>query len=304
MVNRIRRRLSGVAFALIRASKMRLIVVLAVLIASVAVTVSSASAATLIGNTSVQSGTDNNDDGVAEAFPFTSLSGGTATEASVYIDSGSAATGLVVGLYSDDDGAPGTLLGQASISSPASGTWNRLSFPPVPISAGTQYWLAILGTGGQLNFRDDNTDGTCRSVTSSATSTMPSSIGESWWDTCDVSAYVSTSDQAPPVSVYPPTISGDFAYYSSGEAGWGGTVTATEGTWTSSDPTTYSFQWQECDSSGANCSNVAPTGLLAPDQYTITPGEVGDTIRVAVTATNAYGSTTAYSDPSPVITAS
>jgi hypothetical protein len=304
MVNRIGGRRSGVLVALVRVSKTRLMmVVLAVLIASFAVTVSSASAGMLIGNASVQSGTDSND-GAAEAFPFTSSAGGTATEASVYIDSASTATGLIVGLYSDSSGAPGALLGQASRSSPVSGAWNTLSFPSVSITAQTPYWLAILGTGGQLNFRDDSTDGSCRSVTSGSTSIMPSSFSPSWWDTCNVSAYLSTSDSAAPVSDSPPTISGDFSYYGSGEAGWGGTVTATEGTWTSSDSMTYSFQWQECDSSGGNCSNVPPTGMFAPDQYTISPGEVGNTIRVAVTATNSYGSTTAYSDSSPVITAS
>jgi hypothetical protein len=100
-----------------------------------------------------------------------------------------------------------------------------------------------------------------------------------------------------------PTISGDFGYYGIGESGWGGTVTATIGTWKSDDPPTYSFQWKECDSSGDNCSDVPHVGS-APDNYWITPSEVGNTIRVAVTATNPYGSTTAYSDPSPVITAS
>jgi hypothetical protein len=303
-VNRIGVRQRGVSAALLRVGKIKVIMaVLAVPIASLTTTVASASADTLIGNASVQSGTDSNDDGVAEAFPFTASASGKATEASVFIDSDSAATGLVVGLYSDSSGAPGTLLGQGWTSSPISGGWNTLSFPWVSISAGTRYWLALLGTGGQLKFRDDHTDGSCQSVTSDPTSVLPSSFGASWWDSCSVSAYLSGVDPASPSSTSAPTISGDFSYYGSGESSWGGTVSATIGTWKSSDPTTYSFQWQQCDASGGNCSNVTPTGSI-PSQYTITPGEVGSTIRVAVTATNPYGSTTAYSDPSPVITAS
>jgi hypothetical protein len=280
-------------------SKIRFMMVLfAVLIASFAATAASASATTLVGNTSVQSGTDNNA-GSAEAFPFTSSASGTTTDASVYVDSGSAATGLVVGLYSDSSGAPGTLLGQASLSSPSSGAWNTLSFPSVSISASTPYWLAILGTGGQLRFRDDSTDGSCQSVTSDITglTSMPSSFSGSQWDTCNVSAYLSDSA---PVSDSAPTMSGEFSFHGSGQGGPGGTVSATVGTWISSGSITYTFQWQECDPSGGNCSNVSPTGMI-PDQYTITPGEVGNTIRVAVTATNSYGSTTAYSAASPVI---
>jgi hypothetical protein len=305
MVNRIGARQRGVSAALLRVRKIRFLMALLVVpIASLATTVSSASADTLIGNASVQSGTDSNDDGVAEAFPFTASASGNATGASVFIDSDSTATGIVVGLYSDSGGAPGTLLGQGSRSSPISEGWNTLSFPGLSISVGTRYWLAILGTGGRLKFRDDSTDGSCQqSVTSDATSVIPPSFGASWWDTCNVSAYLSGVDPVPPSLVSVPTISGDFSYHGSGESGWGGTVTATIGTWKSSDPPTYSFQWQECDSSGDNCSNVPPMGST-PDNYWITPSEVGKTIRVAVTATNQYGSTTAYSDASPVITGS
>jgi hypothetical protein len=304
MMNRIDVRQPGVSAALLRVSKMKFILaLLAVPIASLAANVSSASADTLIGNASVQSRPDSNDDGVAEAFPFTASASGKATEASVFLDSDSTATGLVVGLYSDNSGAPGTLLGQGSTSNPISGGWNTLSFPWVSLSAATRYWLALLGTGGQLTFRDDSTDGSCQSVTSDATSVIPSSFSASRWDTCNVSAYLSGVDPAAPSLTSAPSISGDFSYYGSGESGWGGTVSATIGTWKSSDPPTYSFQWQQCDSSGGSCANVTPTGST-PSQYTITPGEVGNTIRVAVTATNLYGSTTAYSDPSPVITGS
>ena len=281
-----------------------MMVLFAVLIASLAATAASASATTLVGNTSVQSGTDSNA-GSAEAFPFTSSASGTTTAASVYVDSGSAATGLVVGLYSDSSGAPGALLGQASLSSPSSGAWNTLSFPLVSISASTRHWLAILGTGGELKFRDDRTDGSCQSVTSDVISltSMPSSFRAGRWDTCNVSAYLSTSDSAPAASDSAPTVSGDFSFHGSGQGGFGGTVSATAGTWTSSGSTTYSFQWQECDSSGGNCSNVSPTGMI-PDEYIITPGEVGNTIRVAVTATNVDGATIAYSAVSPIITSS
>ena len=287
-----------------------MMVLVVVLIASLAITAASASAATVLGNTSVQSGSDHNDAGSSEAFPFTSSASGSTVAASVYVDSASAATGLVVGLYSDGAGAPGTLLGQASLSTPSSGAWNTFAFPSVSISATTRYWLAILGTGGPLNFRDDSTNGSCQSVTSAADLTsMPSSFSGPSWNTCNVSAYLSVSDAtlsgAPIVSGALPSVSGDFSFHGRYELGYGGTVSATEGIWTYSDamPPTFQFQWQECDSSGDNCSNTLATGRI-PDEYIITPGEVGNTIRVAVTATNVDGATIAYSAVSPIITSS
>ncbi len=280
--------------------------VLPLLIASLSTTVARASADPVLGNAAVQPGRDHNDDGIAEAFPFTPSSGGYTNQASVYVGGNSAASGLVVGLYSDNGGAPGTLLAQASMASPVSGAWNSLPFPIVPVSAGARYWLAILGTGGRLNFHDDATDGSCQSVTSDATSVMPSSFTNSWWNTCNVSAYLSlqpTADPPAPASVSVPTISGDFSYHGTGEDGYGGTVTATLGSWASSALTTYSYQWQQCDASGANCANVAPTGPV-PNAYVVTPGEVGSTLRVGVTAASSFGTATAYSNTSPVITAS
>ena len=190
--------------------------------------------------------TDNNDAGSAEAFPFTSSASGSTVAASVYVDSASAATGLLVGLYSDSAGAPGALLGQASLSTPSSGAWNTFALPSVSISASTRYWLAILGTGGPLNFRDDSTDGSCQSATSATAdlTSMPSSFSSPSWNTCNISAYLSVSDAtlsgAPIVSGALPSLSGDFSFHGSGELGYGGTVSATEGVWTSSRPDAHS----------------------------------------------------------------
>src|SRR6185436_3257797 len=49
----------------------------------------------------------------------------------------------------------------------------------------------------------------------------------------------------------------------------------------------FSYQWQRCDSGGANC---APIGSATASTYALTSNEVGFTVRVAVTASNAGGS--------------
>ena len=92
-----------------------------------------------------------------------------------------------------------------------------------------------------------------------------------------------------PVNSNPPVISGI--------AQVGSLVTVSNGTWTGS-PTSYSYQWQACNSSGASCSNI--TGAIGPG-YRPTRPEVAGTLRAIVTASNAGGQTSATSAASGII---
>jgi hypothetical protein len=83
----------------------------------------------------------------------------------------------------------------------------------------------------------------------------------------------------------------------SGVAQVGQTLTGTTGSWTGA-PTSFAFQWQRCDSGGANCVDISGT---SSGIYTVGSGDVGSTIRVTVTATNAFGSTRAVSLPTSVV---
>jgi hypothetical protein len=65
----------------------------------------------------------------------------------------------------------------------------------------------------------------------------------------------------------------------------GQTLTATPGAWSGS-PTSYTYQWQRCDSAGASCSPVSGATAQA---YILGSPDVGSTLRVAVTAFNASG---------------
>jgi hypothetical protein len=63
------------------------------------------------------------------------------------------------------------------------------------------------------------------------------------------------------------------------------------GTWTGS-PTSYSYQWEDCNASGSSCSN-ATTGIGAnTSQYILGSGDAEHTIRLAVTAHNTSGAST------------
>ncbi|MDX6472414.1 MAG: large repetitive protein, partial [Gaiellaceae bacterium] len=77
----------------------------------------------------------------------------------------------------------------------------------------------------------------------------------------------------------------------------GQTLTAASGAWLGTPPISYSYETQRCDTAGANCVAVG-TG----PSYTVGTGDIGSTIRLAVTATNGVGSAIAVSPPSVVVT--
>jgi hypothetical protein len=81
----------------------------------------------------------------------------------------------------------------------------------------------------------------------------------------------------------------------SGTATQGQRLSTTNGTWTNS-PTSYAYQWRRCDSAGNNCSNISGA---TSSTYTLVYADAGSTLRVVVTATNAYGSGAATSAQYP-----
>ena len=277
----------------------------------------------LFGNQTVESSTDNNDAGLAEAFPFSGHVSGTAHSIDVYLDSHSTARTVLAALYSDSSGRPGSLLASDTLSSPKAGAWNALPISATSVSASKSYWLAVLGKGGTMYFRD-RASGACQSVNSSQTglSAMPSTWSNgAQWSTCPVSAYVSGTATAvlssagppattttsttttttapapappvalPPLPVAPLPLT---APQISGTTTEGQTLSTDNGTWLDG-PTSYAYQWQDCNSSGASCANIS--GATASTQ-TLTGNDVGHTMRVVVTASNSAGATPAPSSSS------
>jgi hypothetical protein len=249
---------------------------------------------------------------------------------------------VLAAIYADRSGHPGALLASDTLSSPKAGAWNTLPISATTVSSSKSYWIAVLGKGGKMVFRD-RASGPCESVGSSQTSlaSMPSawSTGEQW-STCPVSAYVSgtaaavISSPPPPATTTPSTTTPSTTTVTttpvappvtstttstpaplpplpplpvaplplqapqiSGTAIDGQTLTTDNGAWLDG-PTGYGYQWEDCNPSGASCSNIAgATG----SSYTLTRNDVNDTVRVVVTASNTGGSTPSTSSQTGVV---
>jgi PKD repeat protein len=125
---------------------------------------SSASASTttqyVIGDQTVEPKLDYNGQGVAQAFKTTPQKSSTVTALQVYVDATSKATELVAGIYKDNYGHPGALVAQGKLATLKPGAWNPVPIPAASVTAGQPYWLAILGSKGNLIFRDQLKSGT------------------------------------------------------------------------------------------------------------------------------------------------
>ena len=108
--------------------------------------------------------------------------------------------------------------------------------------------------------------------------------------TAATSAATAIVQLSPPTNTSPPTISGTSQD--------GQTLTASNGSWSSPLPMTYTYQWQRCDPSGNNCNPIQDAVVAT---YTATSGDVGSTLEVTVTASNSDGSTSASSAPTPTV---
>jgi len=97
------------------------------------------------------------------------------------------------------------------------------------------------------------------------------------------------ASSARPSPKTPPTISGT--------AEVGLTLIAVRGTW-NGKPTSFQFQWNRCDATGAACIGI---GSATAKIYTPTTADIGHTLRVSVTAKNGSGSATASSAATGVI---
>lgn len=99
-----------------------------------------------------------------------------------------------------------------------------------------------------------------------------------------------TTTTQPPINSTPPRISGTPQTAQM--------LSASTGSWTG-NPTSYSYQWRDCDVSGASCNAIADA---SNSSYVVQNSDVGYALRVVVTASNSGGSSTVISSPTGIVT--
>lgn len=161
----------------------------------------------LIGNTKIEPWGYILKSGQTEAFKMKAIKSDPTGTFHLWVGTLNTATSVNVGLYSESEGHAGSLITSGVISSPKKGEWNEVSMKPASkIEAGTIYWLAFLGQGGELRYRDAHQP--CSSETNSQTNLT--SLPQTWgsgitYPECVVSAYITAGEEVVATTSTTPT---------------------------------------------------------------------------------------------------
>ena len=157
-------------------------------------------------------------------------------------------------------------------------------------------WLRCNGGGNSCASVANGTQKTYTLVGADAGHTIRARVtatnadGSSSAESAQTDLVAPAASAVPPKNTARPTISGT--------ARVGQTLTAGEGSWTG-NPTSFAFQWQQCDADIVACTNVVgATGKT----YLLHATDLGFRLRVKVTARNAKGATSANSAPTAIVT--
>jgi hypothetical protein len=248
------------------------------------------------GKTSIGASPDSFSANRKRASRYALPTAGAVTKLSVYLaPTTTSGQQLLKGLiYADNAGAPGALLGvssQLTFTSTGSAGWYDLVFPsPVKLTAGN-YWIGVItgATGSVAGFRYDSVTGSRDNNANTYTSGPTNPFGTFGTDAKQASLYATY--MLPPANVKPPTITGT--------AQKGQTLSEVHGSWTN-EPTSYAYQWQQCDSSGNSCT---PISGATGQSYVPVAADAGHTIKVQETASNTAGPSSPASSSATAVVA-
>ena len=189
--------------------------------------------------------------------------------------------------------APPTISGTTTVGqtlTASNGTWSNS-----PTGFAYQ-WLRCNGGGNNCAAVANGTQQTYTLVGADAGHTLRVRVtatnadGSASAQSAQTAVVAPLSSSAAPKNTAPPTISGTPKV--------GQALTASPGSW-SGNPTSFAYQWQDCNVDAAVCTNIAgATGTT----YGVRLSDLGFRLRVVVTAKNDKGSATATSAPTAVVT--
>ncbi len=212
------------------------------------------------------------------------------------------------------------LIGVAAVLASAGGaatTAAPANTSPATLSGAPQEGQTLTATPGSYSgstpitytyqyVRCDKNGGSCADIAGATSSTTYKLTSADVNNTVRVTVTASNSDGAttstsvptgviagstPPANTSLPTLSGTPQE--------GQTLQAWAGSYSGSAPTGYVYQYRRCDRHGGSCSNAG--GTTTQNTFKLTSSDVGNTVRVQVTAGNNAGSTTTTSHASAVI---
>jgi hypothetical protein len=103
--------------------------------------------------------------------------------------------------------------------------------------------------------------------------------------TTTTTASTTTGTGKGPTQTAAPTVTGSVAA--------GAALSAAPGTWSGSGTLSYAYQWLRCNTTGAQCSSIH--GATAAT-YKLVTKDIGETIGLTVTASDAAGKTSGYAN--------
>ncbi len=202
----------------------------------------------------------------------------TATNAAGSVSQASAVTGLIAGILPKNTTLPSIsgVLQDGQLLSASPGAWSGSE----PISYAYQWQLC-----NALGKACENIEG----ATGSTLKLDPSEIGKTLallvtatnaaGSVSQASAVTGLIEGILPKNTLLPSISGVLQD--------GQLLSASSGAWSGSEPISYAYQWQLCNALGKACENIeGATGSTLK----LDPSEIGKTLALLVTATNAAGS--------------